>query len=73
MREQTGDERRRWIQQYADRLLQHSSREVRILLACCLADILRMFAPDAPYGDPEQLKVCLWLWFAQFLGHFYDN
>ena len=37
--------------------MEHSSREVRIIVACCIADILRMFAPDAPFGDPEHLKV----------------
>jgi sister-chromatid-cohesion protein PDS5 len=26
------------------------------LIACCIADVLRVYAPDAPYTDPEQVK-----------------
>jgi len=37
--------------------LEHSSKDVRLLVACCIADIFRVFAPDAPYTEPEQLKV----------------
>lgn len=37
--------------------MDHPSKDVRCLLACCIADIFRIFAPDAPYTDPEQLKV----------------
>lgn len=39
--------------------LEHPSKDVRLLIACCIADVFRVFAPDAPYKDPEQLKVCL--------------
>ena len=38
--------------------LEHPSKDVRLLIACCIADVFRVFAPDAPYKDPEQLKVC---------------
>ena len=37
--------------------LEHSSKDVRLLVACCIADIFRVFAPEAPYTEPEQLKV----------------
>ena len=37
--------------------LGHQSRDVQLLVACCIADILRIFAPDAPYKDPAQIKV----------------
>ena len=40
-----------------DYFLSHSSRDVQLLVACCVADILRIFAPDAPYKDPAQIKV----------------
>uniref|UniRef100_A0A1I7XSU8 Sister chromatid cohesion protein PDS5 homolog A n=1 Tax=Heterorhabditis bacteriophora TaxID=37862 RepID=A0A1I7XSU8_HETBA len=36
--------------------LNNNSREVQIWLACCLADILRVFAPNIPLGDPGQLR-----------------
>jgi len=37
--------------------LHHTSRDVRLLVACCLADILRIYAPEAPYKDQEQIKI----------------
>lgn len=37
--------------------LSNSSRDVQLLVACCIADILRIFAPEAPYKDPMQIKV----------------
>ncbi len=36
--------------------LKHPKEEVRLLVSCCLADIIRIYAPDAPY-DEEALKV----------------
>ena len=37
--------------------LNHPSKDVRLLVACCVADILRIYAPEAPYKDQEQVKV----------------
>lgn len=37
--------------------LNHQSRDVQLLIACCIADVLRVYAPEAPYKDPEQVKV----------------
>jgi sister-chromatid-cohesion protein PDS5 len=37
-------------------LLAHKDKGVRAWTACCLVDILRLCAPDAPYTGP-QLKV----------------
>jgi sister-chromatid-cohesion protein PDS5 len=37
-------------------LLLHKEKGVRAYLACCLADILRLYAPEAPYTEVE-LKV----------------
>lgn len=31
-------------------------RDVQLLVACCIADILRIFAPDAPYKEPQHIK-----------------
>ncbi|KAH8116096.1 armadillo-type protein [Phellopilus nigrolimitatus] len=31
----------------------HKDKGVKAFAACCLADILRLFAPDAPYTGPE--------------------
>ena len=39
--------------------LNHPSKDVRLLVACCIADILRIYAPEAPYKDQEQVKVSL--------------
>lgn len=37
-------------------LIKHKDRAVRVLVACCIANILRLFAPDAPYSV-EQFEV----------------
>ncbi|KAI7872829.1 armadillo-type protein [Spinellus fusiger] len=34
-------------------LLKHDNKTVKAITACCLADILRLFAPDAPYTNIE--------------------
>lgn len=39
-----------------DFFLQHNSRDVQLLIACCIADVLRVYAPDAPYKEVEQVK-----------------
>lgn len=36
--------------------MDHSSKDVRLLVACCIADIFRVFAPEAPYTETEHLK-----------------
>lgn len=41
-------------------LLQHKDSGVKAYAACCLADMLRLHAPDAPY-TALQLKVCVFL------------
>lgn len=40
-------------------LINHKDKGVRAYTACCLADILRLCAPDAPY-TPSQLNVCVY-------------
>lgn len=37
-------------------ILLHRDRGVKAYAACCMADLLRLFAPDAPYTAVE-LKV----------------
>lgn len=37
-------------------ILKHKNNEVRLLAACCLADIFRIYAPNPPYDD-TQLEV----------------
>lgn len=39
-----------------DFFLTHPSRDVQLLIACCIADVLRVYAPEAPYKDQEQVK-----------------
>ncbi|XP_064607690.1 sister chromatid cohesion protein PDS5 homolog B-like [Liolophura sinensis] len=36
--------------------MDHSSKDVRLLIACCIADVFRIFAPDAPYKEQSLLK-----------------
>jgi len=42
-----------------DGFFNHHSKDVRLLIACCIADILRIYAPEAPYKDAEQVKVII--------------
>ncbi|XP_034943210.1 sister chromatid cohesion protein PDS5 homolog B isoform X1 [Chelonus insularis] len=39
-----------------DYFLQHPSKDVQLLIACCIADVLRVYAPEAPYKDADQVK-----------------
>lgn len=39
-------------------LLTHKDKGVRAYTACCVVDILKLCAPNAPF-TPSQLKVCL--------------
>ena len=36
-------------------LLHSKVHEVALLTCCCLADVLRLYAPDAPYNDDQKL------------------
>lgn len=37
-------------------LLKHKDKDVRLLVAACISEVMRIVAPDAPYDD-ETLKV----------------
>jgi len=37
--------------------LDHRNKDVRLLVACCIADIFRVFAPEAPFTESEVVKV----------------
>lgn len=39
-----------------ENFLEHQSKDVQLLIACCIADVLRVYAPEAPYKDAEQVK-----------------
>lgn len=39
------------------RILGHQDKDVRLMAACCLVDIFRVYAPDAPFGDVEVVSV----------------
>ncbi|GAV47084.1 hypothetical protein ZYGR_0E00980 [Zygosaccharomyces rouxii] len=47
------------------KLLKHKDKGIRAFVACCLNDILRLYAPDAPYTD-VQLTDIFKLFLAQF-------
>lgn len=47
------------------KLLKHKDKGIRAFVACCLSDILRLYAPDAPYTD-VQLTDIFKLFLAQF-------
>lgn len=39
-----------------EQYLTHSSKDVQILIACSIADIMRIYAPEAPYKDPIKIR-----------------
>ena len=41
----------------SQRILGHVDKEVRLLSACCIVDVLRIYAPEAPYDDKELCRV----------------
>ena len=51
-----------------DYYLNHQSRDVQLLVACCIADILRIFAPEAPYKDVNQIKTIFYFLIKQLGG-----
>uniref|UniRef100_A0A1B6DQW8 Uncharacterized protein n=1 Tax=Clastoptera arizonana TaxID=38151 RepID=A0A1B6DQW8_9HEMI len=51
-----------------DHFLLHPSRDVQLLIACCIADVLRVYAPEAPYKDPEQVKTIFMFLIKQLTG-----
>mmetsp|Transcript_13616 Transcript_13616/g.22441 ORF Transcript_13616/g.22441 Transcript_13616/m.22441 type:complete len:1290 (-) Transcript_13616:585-4454(-) len=38
-------------------IFDNTDKTIKLLAACCLADIIRIFAPDAPYSDPQLKKI----------------
>jgi hypothetical protein len=40
-----------------DWLLEHKNKDVRLLVACALADILRIYAPEPPYEEETNADV----------------
>ncbi|KAJ2159386.1 Sister chromatid cohesion protein pds5 [Coemansia sp. RSA 552] len=55
----------------APALLRHKDAGVVAYVSCCLADILRLYAPDAPYGE-EEIKQIFGV-FADQLGRLGDG
>lgn len=37
-------------------IIHHKAKDVRLLAACCVAELFRLFYPDPPY-DEDQSKV----------------
>lgn len=51
-----------------DFFLTHSSRDVQLLVACCIADVLRVYAPEAPYKEADQIKLIFMFLIRQLEG-----
>lgn len=50
------------LESYAENLVHssilcHRDQHVRLLTACCLSEILRIYAPDAPYTTEQLVKI----------------
>ena len=44
------------LQLVSPKLLSHSDKDVRVLCTCCIVDILRVFAPEAPFNNDDTLS-----------------
>ena len=51
-----------------DHFIYHISKDVQLLIACCIADVLRVYAPEAPYKDQEQIKGIFYFLISQLNG-----
>ncbi|XP_014241753.1 sister chromatid cohesion protein PDS5 homolog B-B isoform X2 [Cimex lectularius] len=51
-----------------DYFLSHESRDVQLLIACCIADVLRVYAPQAPYKEQEKVKTIFLFLIKQLSG-----
>ncbi|XP_068145904.1 sister chromatid cohesion protein PDS5 homolog B [Drosophila tropicalis] len=51
-----------------DFFMQHPSKDVQLLIACCIADVLRVYAPEAPYKEQEQIKIIFKFFIKQLHG-----
>ncbi|XP_050224466.1 sister chromatid cohesion protein PDS5 homolog C-like isoform X2 [Mercurialis annua] len=40
------------------KLINHSNVDVKVGVAACICEILRITAPDAPYGDEQMKEIC---------------
>jgi sister chromatid cohesion protein PDS5 len=45
------------LQLVSPKLLSHNDKDVRVLTTCCIVDILRIFAPEAPYNNEDTISV----------------
>jgi len=54
-----------------DFFIEHQSRDVRLLVACAIADVFRVYAPNSPYQVPALVKK-IFLFFIQQLKGLQD-
>lgn len=45
----------------SDLFLQHEHEDVQLLVACCIADVFRIFAPDSPFQEKNLKNIFLFL------------
>ncbi|XP_074650507.1 sister chromatid cohesion protein PDS5 homolog A-like [Tubulanus polymorphus] len=53
--------------------MDHTNKDIRLLTACCLADVFRIFAPDAPYMDDAEKVKEIFLFFVKQLRGLEDT
>lgn len=44
------------LQLVSPKLLNHTDKDVRVLCTCCIVDVLRVFAPEAPYSNEDTIS-----------------
>ena len=56
------DDRPRGLKEISSHLvtkgfLHNADKDLRLIVLCCLADVFRIYAPEAPFCDPDMLAV----------------
>lgn len=51
-----------------EHFMTHQSKDIQLLIACCIADVLRIYAPEAPYKNQKQVKAIFLFIIKQLYG-----
>lgn len=44
------------LQLVSSKIINYNDKDIRLLCTCCIVDVLRIFAPEAPYSNEDMLK-----------------
>ena len=70
------EQEKSWHQKFAplalhlvdDRFRSHPSKDVQLLIACCIAEVLRVYAPNSPFTEAQLVKEILFFLIEKLKG-----